>query len=289
MRYFLTGDTLFLRGDFFAASTGVNGGLGRITTILNHTVPNEWSHSAPLAYLREIVVREGFSPEFYGLLTAVDMRHLCILSYDFITAFVTAGVAGTDEGHPGTINVIVYSREGFGAAALLETIITVCGAKAEALRCLGYTCAGTPTDAVVVASEGEMKHEFAGTLTPAGSRVHACVLQGVEEALKRHEGIVQREEPSFFIYSRYRGGHWVEWTPEGCPYYPCHFAGQRCDFCYCPFYPCMDQELGDLVPSTSGGSVWSCSRCELVHRQRVAEYLKRNPEASLQELKKIDG
>jgi hypothetical protein len=39
-------------------------------------------------------------------------------------------------------------------------------------------------------------------------------------------------------------GHWVEWSPEGCPYYPCHFEGQQCDFCYCPLYPCLDTSLG---------------------------------------------
>ncbi|MDP6613031.1 MAG: cysteine-rich small domain-containing protein, partial [Candidatus Hydrothermarchaeota archaeon] len=25
---------------------------------------------------------------------------------------------------------------------------------------------------------------------------------------------------------------------EKCEYYPCHFQGQDCTWCFCPFYPC---------------------------------------------------
>ncbi|MDD1719319.1 MAG: cysteine-rich small domain-containing protein, partial [Methanoregulaceae archaeon] len=83
------------------------------------------------------------------------------------------------------------------------------------------------------------------------------------------------------------GEHWVEWNPEGCPYYPCHFEGQRCDYCYCPFYPCREEDLGQWVEGSGGGQVWNCSRCTLLHEPEVASYLKRNPEAALGELRAV--
>ncbi|MBP2146975.1 adenosylcobinamide hydrolase [Methanofollis sp. W23] len=288
MRYYYTSGTLIVRGDFRAASTGIAGGFGRVTTLFNHTVPSGFDHAAPARYLQDLASSWGYDQDYFGLLTAVQMRHLCVLQYDFITVFVTAGVTNPnpDPDRPHTINIIVTSREGLSEGALLETIITATEAKALALREDGRPFTGTTTDAVIVASEGEEKHIYAGTFTEVGRRVYAAVLRGVHEALDRQEGKIVRKRPSYFIFSRYGGDHWVEWQPEGCPYYPCHFEGQVCDFCYCPFYPCKDEELGDWVESSSSGRIWSCSRCTLLHETRVAAYFKRNPEATLKEMKK---
>ncbi|WP_292731470.1 adenosylcobinamide amidohydrolase [Methanoculleus sp.] len=289
MRYFVRDDTLFLRGRFRAASTGINGGIADVTTVLNHTVPHDFNDDPP-RHLDLLAARHGLFNEYFGLLTAVEMHHLCVLQYDFITVFITAGVANpTPSPAPHTINIIVYSREGMGDAALLETIVTATGAKAQALHDLGYDFPGTTTDAVAVACERDAApaHTYTGTLTEAGRRVHAAVLHGVPEALARHEGDVRRSDPSFFIYSRYGGDHWVEWQEEGCPYYPCHFPGQRCDYCYCPCYPCTDEDLGEWVESLSGGRIWGCADCTLLHVPEVANYMKRNPEATLAELKRL--
>lgn len=291
MRYSVRDGTLFLRGRFRAASTGVYGGLSDVTTIINHTVPHDFEDDPP-RHLEMLAARHGLFRDYFGLLTAVEMRHLCVLQYDFVTVFITAGVTnpptGTDTA-PHTINIIVYSREGMSDSALLETIITATGAKAQALHDLGYDFPGTTTDAVAVACErdAEQTHSCAGTLTGVGRRVHAAVLYGLPEALARHQGKVRRDGPSFFIFSRYGGEHWAEWEKEGCPYYPCHFAGQRCDYCYCPCYPCADEELGEWVKSSSGGRVWGCAGCTLLHVPEVADYVRRNPEATLAELKRL--
>jgi adenosylcobinamide hydrolase len=287
MRYFFKGKTLFLRGSFRAASTGVNGGLREVTTILNHTVDGAPDHAAPLRQLEDLAAGMGFSRDFFGLLTAVDIRTSCILHYDFITLFVTAGVTHPNPAAPGTINIIVHSSEGFTDGALLGAMLTVTMAKADALRALGHSFSGTVTDAVVVASEGPACHEYAGTATGAGKRIYGAAFRGVQEALARHEGRVERKAPSMFVWSRYGGEHWVEWSPEGCPYYPCHFEGQRCDFCYCPLYPCLDPSLGQWVESRNGGRVWNCAGCTLLHAPGAAEYLKKHPEAGLSELKRV--
>jgi adenosylcobinamide hydrolase len=297
MRYYLRDSTLFVRGRFLAASTGIQGGIRRVSTILSHTVPPGWDEPEPFRELTLQVTRAGMGPDYFGLLTAVSMKNLCVLSYGTLTVFITAGVSNPNPdlrpeedggGEPAhTINIILHSREGMSEGALLESIITATGAKAEALHSMGYPFTGTTTDAVIVACEGEGVHRYAGTGTDLGKRIYQAVLHGVPEALKRHEGDVARERPSFFIFSRYGGDHWVEWMPEDCPYYPCHFPGQRCDFCYCPLYPCLDEELGQWMESSSGGRVWNCSRCTLVHEPGVADYLTSHPEASLAELRAV--
>lgn len=288
MRYFVRDETLFLRGRFRAASTGVCGGIADVTTVLNHTVPRDFKDD-PVRHLDLLAARHGIFNDYFGLLTAVEMRHLCVLQYDFITVFITAGVTNPTPPAPGTINIIVHSREGMADSTLLETIATATGAKARALHDLGYDFPGTTTDAVVAICDRDASrvHTYAGTLTDAGSRVHAAILRGLPEALARQQGKVQRNGPSFFIYSRYGGDHWVEWQKEGCPYYPCHFPGQRCDYCYCPCYPCEDEELGEWVESSNGGRVWGCAGCTLLHVPQVADYMKRNPEAALAELKRL--
>jgi adenosylcobinamide hydrolase len=286
MRYFLDNSTLFIRGSFRAASTGIGGGIGAVSTLINHTVPPDWSRTSPPEKELEMVAAGGgLGKNYFGLLTAVPMRNLCVLQCDFITTFITAGIHGTDGKGYGTINIITCSVQGMSDAALLETIMVASAAKAEALQDLGRGITGTPADAIITACEGNQRHGSGGsTFTAIGKRVYGAVLHGVPEALMRYEGRVKRSRPSFFIFSRIKGDHWTEWTPENCPYYPCHFTGQRCDYCYCPLYPCGDEALGQWVESSTGGKVWNCARCTLLHEPDTADYLKRHPDASKDEL-----
>jgi hypothetical protein len=52
-----------------------------------------------------------------------------------------------------------------------------------------------------------------------------------------------------------------------CRYYPCHFEGQDCTFCYCPFYPCLIYDTGGRLK----GDVWSCMDCTWVHERENVE------------------
>lgn len=288
MRYYYTKNTVYVRGKFRAVSTGVDGGLREASTLLNHTVPEDFDHDDPLSYIQGLLAKRGYENDAFGLLTAVWMQNLCVLQYDYITVFVTAGVTNPnpDPTKPHTINIIVVSGEGMSDAALLETIITATEAKAHALRLLGRDFTGTTSDAVIAASEGDTVHTYAGTFTEPGKRIYAAVLHGVMEAVKRHEGTVSRGRPSYFIYSRFSEAGWFEWQKEGCPYYPCHFEGQSCDFCYCPFYPCGDETLGEWIDSTTlGGKVFACTNCQLLHEPKRARYLKEHPDASFEEVR----
>ena len=66
----------------------------------------------------------------------------------------------------------------------------------------------------------------------------------------------------------------VERSRVACEYYPCHFEGQDCTFCFCPFYPCEDTRTGgEYITRASGSKVWSCMKCDLPHRPEVAKRL----------------
>lgn len=291
MRYHYTKNTLFIRGNFRAASTGVSGGISDIDTIINNTVPRDFQHDDPAEYIRDIADKKGYGDKgFFGLLTAVLMKDLCILSCGYITAFITAGVTNPNPQGPGTINIIIHSAKSMPDSAMLEMIKTVTEAKTAALFDLGYDFTGTTTDAVVVAYDrdaAESSGMYCGTFTGPGKRAYECVRMGVKEAVLRNESKIARNKPSFFIYSTIGGAHWTEWSPKSCEYYPCHFKGQACDFCFCPFYPCHDEELGNWIDSASGRRVWACTKCLLLHQPKIASFLKKNPEAGLDELKKI--
>ncbi len=57
-----------------------------------------------------------------------------------------------------------------------------------------------------------------------------------------------------------------------CEYYPCHFEDQDCIFCFCPFYPCEDERTGGkMVDRSSGGKIWSCQGCHVIHYKDVAQ------------------
>ncbi len=232
----------------------------------------------------------GIGPDIFGLLTAIPVQQACVLQDHFITVFITAGIRREPPATAGTVNIIVCSSEGMEDAVLLGTIMVATEAKAEALLGLDLPATGTPTDAVMVASEGEVQHRSGGRTTRAGLRVREAVLHGIPEALRRHDAGVRPDRPALFIFSRFQGGHWVEWTPyKECPYYPCHFNGQACDFCYCPFYPCRDVSLGQWVDSASGGRVWNCASCTLLHEPEIAGYYHKFPNASLQEIVRLRG
>jgi adenosylcobinamide hydrolase len=287
MRYSIESDTLFIRGSFRAASTGINGGIRSVSTILNH-MPRPGRHpDDPEKEFGIVSAGAGIGPDYFGLLTTVPAGQACVLQYDFVTVFITAGIRREGPGAAGSINILVTSTEGMSDAALLETILVATEAKTEALLTLDLPLTGTPADAVIAACEGEERHRSAGRMTESGMRVREAVLHGIPEALTRHDIAVQADRPALFIFSRIKGEHWIEWSPDNCPYYPCHFEGQSCDFCYCPFYPCRDEKLGQWAAGSNGGRVWNCARCTLLHEPAVAAYLKKYPGASREELVRL--
>ena len=287
MRYYTQSDTLFIGGAFRAASTGINGGIRSVSTLLNHTLAPDCETLDAAKELEIVAAGAGIGGDYFGLLTTVPAGRACVLQYDFITVFITAGIRREEPGRAGSVSIIVTSSEGMSDGALLETIMVATEAKAEALLALDLPLTGTPADTMMAACEGTEKHDSAGRLTEAGRRVRDAVLHGIPAALTRHDAGVAADRPAFFIFSRIKGEHWIEWSPDDCPYYPCHFRGQSCEFCYCPFYPCKDESLGQWAKSSNGSRVWNCARCKLLHKPAVADYLKKYPGAPRGELVRV--
>lgn len=60
-------------------------------------------------------------------------------------------------------------------------------------------------------------------------------------------------------------------SKKDCEYYPCHFEGQDCTWCFCPIYPCLDTSKGKYVKSKkTGKDVWSCKDCDWIHKPQIA-------------------
>lgn len=59
-----------------------------------------------------------------------------------------------------------------------------------------------------------------------------------------------------------------------CQYYPCHFKGQDCTFCFCPFYACEDERTGGKwIVASSGNKVWSCENCTYIHQSGLSRQI----------------
>ena len=290
MRYFLNNSTLFIRGAFHAAGTPVPRGVITISTILNHALPGYTlpvDAGSPVAAkeLELAAAAEGIGRDFTGFISGGAITSVVVLQYDFLTAFITAHNPSDSswKSTPGELGIIICSSQGMSDAALYSAVETTGKAASDTVAHLSTGKQGGYSQAVIVACEGKQEHTAAGPETPVGSRIRSALLFGIPIALQRSQGPVQKR-PGFFIFSRFKGEHWVEWTPDDCPYYPCHFEGQRCDFCYCPYYPCGDESLGQWQKSSNGGSVWNCATCTLIHEPKVTDYLKKYPEAPLNEL-----
>lgn len=290
MRYYSDTNTLFIRGSFRAASTGISGGIRSVPTLLNHTVPAGGGSTDPEKMLDGVLAAGGLERNYFGLITAIPIGHTCVLQYDFITVFVSAGIRREPPATGGSINIILVSTQSMDDAALLEAIMVAAEAKAEALQGMDLPLRGTPADAIIAACEDEgaaVRHGSAGRSTEAGRRIREAVLHGIPEAIRHHDTGILTNRPAYFIFSRIKGDHWIEWTEKDCPYYPCHFEGQSCEYCYCPFYPCHDEALGQWAESSNGGRIWNCAKCLLLHEPEVAAYLNTFPGASRQELVKV--
>ena len=287
MRYFLSRNTLFISGSFRAAGSGIPDPAAAVSAILNHTLAKTEGTMDAQKELELAAASAGAGRDHAGFATTIPVRNLCVFQCDFLTFFITAEAPGPDSLKPGSARaaVIVCSRRRMPDAALHESAGIARGALSAVLSAEGIPPSGTEP-VIVACEENRVQDGEEFGEPPVGSRIRATLRYGIPVALRRSAGPA-RDRPAFFIYSRFQGEHWVEWTPENCPYYPCHFEGQRCDFCYCPLYPCGNESLGHWTGSSNGGKVWSCAGCTMVHEPAVADYLKRNPEASAAELVRV--
>ena len=293
-----------VKGDFDGISTGINGGQRRVRSVVNHEVSRHFNNDDPVEYLDQVAASAGADTPYFGFLTAVQMKNLCVVRDPYVTAFITAGISNPchDPGVPGTINVLLVVHGLMTEGALASAIITATEAKAKTLFEMGFDFTGTTTDAVAVLTEERKTpvceapcYEYSGTATTIGHSIYRCVKKGSPRA-SGGSTASGRKAPCRAACSCWptatQASTWIE-KPDGksgkgkCPYYPCHhFEGQDCTYCYCPLYPCEDPELGEWILSSKGYPVWTCKDCRLLHNKKAAGYLKKHPDACIDELKR---
>lgn len=196
-------------------SSGVlNSGLGWYKYFINRHVDVKYNvrdyKQDMRAYLQKHNMQES---ETVAMMTAVNLKNVGIVEIkekDYSLMIVaTAGVrnaidATLGESHafelmPGTINTWIIVNGKLTEEAFLQAIVTATEAKTVALRELNVLdqqtntlATGTSTDSILVAATQTGHNlEFAGPITPLGSKIGTSVHQAITRALKNAE---QREK-----------------------------------------------------------------------------------------------
>jgi len=151
------------------SSAPFGGGIGTRRWVVNATVPMSYRRDDPDAHLAELSAGLGLTGPGVGLLTGVDVAEVVTRTDDGVQVWATVGlgapiwaaadplatepVSGT--GRPGTVNIVAALPGKLTDAALVNAVLTMTEAKAQALRELDLAATGTATDAVVVLCPSE--------------------------------------------------------------------------------------------------------------------------------------
>ena len=112
MRYSIEKNTLFIRGSFRATGAVISGHIRSVSTIFYHSISPEQAGTTPEKELEIVAARAGIGRDYVGLITPVPIQNLCVLQYDFITVFITAGIRSGTGGDFATINILTCSQSG---------------------------------------------------------------------------------------------------------------------------------------------------------------------------------
>ena len=191
MRWVQGEDFLGWEGSFTVLSNAPwRGGLRRTHHLLNTQVPPDFRHEGG-NFLRSLQRRTGWK-DLVSLLTAVPRRCAVRRERPGFQVLVTAGVTHPSAG--GTINILLVSEQALSGTAFVDLVKVVTEAKVSALRDYDLRwrdrpATGTSTDGVAIASLGRGKPlEFAGPITPFGSRVARNVRQMVLRGIGNFQG-----------------------------------------------------------------------------------------------------
>jgi len=189
MIHYIKDSTLIIEGGFEAISSGINGGRRHVDCLFNHQVQQDFDHFEPAQYMDRLADSLQMQRPYFGLLTAVNMDNLCVMTDDYLTTFVTAGIThpSPHRANIGTINIILMIKGIMSEGAMLGAIITATEAKGLALLNMGFDFLGTTTDAVIVAYEKQPQPyiEYAGPYTDLGQKITKTVVTGVKDGIKK--------------------------------------------------------------------------------------------------------
>lgn len=86
-------------------------------------------------------------------------------------------------------------------------------------------------------------------------------------------------------YEKFLNGETIHGSNKDCEYYPCHYDGQMCDFCYCPFYPCGDSSTGGFWIKDK--NIWSCENCLFIHDEEKVNCLRKPLEEIIEDVEDL--
>ena len=181
------------------ATTVLGGGLGERSWILNAEVSSDYRHDDPGAHAASIARELALEPTAgVALLTAARVLDVASADDGGATCDATVGIsaptwAAAADGswsrwQPGTINAVCWIPAALSDAALVNAIVTVTEAKAQALAEAGVPGTGTGSDAVVVCCPVGGGERYGGPRSTWGARlaraVHTAVSDGTQRFLE---------------------------------------------------------------------------------------------------------
>jgi adenosylcobinamide amidohydrolase len=172
-------------------SAPLGGGMGRRDWVINAQVPDTYQRVDPETHLAELASGRGLTGPGVGMLTAVDLRQVWRDEDGGARVDASVGVtvptwaAAPDEppgprAGPGTINIVAMVPERLSRAAMVNAVVTVTEAKAQALWDAGVPATGTASDAVCVVCPDEgLAQPFGGPRSQWGARLARAVYRAV--------------------------------------------------------------------------------------------------------------
>lgn len=190
--------------------TGWNGGRYDRSRAYSVSVGADWNPNDIGHDIARRLESEGFDRPGPTLITGVEATHARIAAADSITVFATAGlsnpatlpvpgqpesgkVPSADPGHPGTVNVAVWTDRALAAGARANAIAMVAEAKAATLlETVGVP--GTSTDAVLVGDRnGGEPVTYCGSGTEIGHSIRVCVRDAILASVRSRYGEIDRD------------------------------------------------------------------------------------------------
>lgn len=180
----------------WTVSTGVlGGGLGPRHWVINATVSSQYSRMDPDAHLAELADGLGLRGPGVGLMTAVDVTTAVTVVDGGATVTATTGLghpawAAAPDGDvrnytPGTVNLVASVPVPLTDAAMINAVVTLTEAKAQALWACGVAATGTASDALCLACPpprdgGHTPELYGGPRSTWGARLARACFEAVE-------------------------------------------------------------------------------------------------------------
>ena len=162
------------------ASSPVGGGIGERRWVLNAQVDADYARTDIEAHLGELAASAGCDGPGVGFLTAARVEEWTVGVDAETVVYATVGLrlptwAAAPESDkttigPGTVNLVAFVPARLSDAALVNAVITITEAKAQALLEHGVDGTGTASDAVCVLAPLDGPTEaFGGPRSAVGS------------------------------------------------------------------------------------------------------------------------